>query len=324
MSDNPADEGIDVSILIVNWNTRGMTLACLRSLYEQTRGIAFEVILVDNGSEDGSADAIRAEFPQVRLIAEQANHGFARANNIAAEVARGRYVLLLNSDTVVLDGAIQALVRFADSTPDAQLWGGRTLFGDRSLNPTSCWGRITGWSAFCFATGLAGLARNTVWLNPEGIGGWRRDSVRGVDVVSGCFFLIGRAFWNQLGGFDPAFFMYGEEADLCARARDKGARPLITPEATIIHYGGASTAKFAKRIVYVFAARLGLIRRQLRGPERLFAAGVTIFGVFWRAMLYRLADRVTAGDRYRAQAREWGEAWGRRHEWRKGPLQGAA
>ena len=144
----------ELSIIVVNWNTREITLECLRSLYRETRDTDFEVLLVDNGSADGSADAIAAEFPQVRLLREAVNHGFAKANNIAAELARGRYLLLLNSDTVVLDLAIDKLMHFARATPQAGIWGGRTLFGDRRLNPSSAWGKVTPWSTLCFALGL--------------------------------------------------------------------------------------------------------------------------------------------------------------------------
>ena len=228
----------DLSILMVNWNTREMTIACLRSIYAEAPRTRFEIILVDNGSQDGSADAIASTFPQVRLIAETRNHGFARANNIAADKARGHYLLLLNTDTLILDGAIDRLVDAARAFPQALIWGGRTLFGDGEVNPSSVWGRITGWSAVCFALGLRSLFRRSALFNSEGLGGWQRDSTRLVDIVSGCFLLIPRAFWVRLGGFDPKFFMYGEEADLCARARALGARPMMMPDAQIIHYGG--------------------------------------------------------------------------------------
>src|SRR5690606_2943956 len=112
-----------------------------------------------------------------------------------------------------------------------------------SLNPTSCWGRSTPWSEFCHAVGLSAAFRGSRLLNPEGLGSWRRDSVREVDIVTGCFLLLPRALWERLGGFHPDFFMYGEEADLCLRARRLGVRPIITPEATIVHYGGRSENK---------------------------------------------------------------------------------
>lgn len=308
----------ELSILIVNWNTKAMTLACLESVMAQTREARFEVILVDNGSTDGSVEAIARAFPMVRLIAEPKNLGFAAANNIAAHKARGRYLLLLNSDTVVLDGAIDQLVAFARRHPSAHIWGGRTIFTDGRLNPTSVWGRITGWSAVSFALGLRGLWPKSQFFNPEGLGGWARDTVRRVDIISGCFFLIERRFWEALGGFDPAFFMYGEEADLCARARTAGATPMMAPKAVIVHYGGASAASHATKIAYVMGARIGLIRRHLSGPEREVARLATIAHVALRALGFGFAA-LFLPRRFAVPAREWQRAWQGRAQWRSGP-----
>lgn len=308
----------DLSILMVNWNTREMTLACLRSIYAEAPTTSFEIILVDNGSTDGSADAIADAFPQVRLIAETRNLGFARANNIAAEKARGQYLLLLNTDTLILDDAIDRLVNTARAFPHALIWGGCTLFGDGQINPSSVWGRITGWSAVCCALGLRSLFRGSALFNSEGLGSWQRDNIRSVDIVSGCFLLIPRAFWARLGGFDPKFFMYGEEADLCARARALGARPMMTPDARIIHYGGASAASHATKIAYVMGARMGLIDRHLFGLERLIGRAATLAHVAMRAFVFSALARFRPA-RFGPAAREWGLAWGRRAQWRYGP-----
>ena len=314
MTDAPPD----LSILMVNWNTRDMTLACLRSVYAETRETSFELVLVDNGSADGSADAIAAEFPQVKLLRENENHGFAKANNIAAQVARGRYLLLLNTDTVVLNGAIDRVVAFARAHPAAKLWGGRTLWEDGTLNPTSVWQRITPWSALSFAVGLRGALSRFELFNPEGMGHWPRDTVREVDIVAGCFLLMERSFWNALGGFDARFFMYGEEADLCARARAAGARPLMTPDATIIHYGGKSAASHSSKIVYVMGARIGLVQSQSGPMGGAFGRLACIAHVGIRAFAYGLLGRLKP-SRFGANAREWGQAWARRAEWRNGP-----
>ena len=306
-----------LSVMLVNWNTREMTLACIRSIFAETRATRFEVICVDNGSADDSAQAIAAEFPQVVLMAEAANHGFALATNISVARARGQYVLLLNTDTIVLDGAIDKLVAFARERPDARIWGGRTLFEDRSLNPGSVWGRITPWSMFCMATGLTTAFRSTTLFNPEGYGDWRRDDEREVDVVQGSFFLIERAFWQELGGFDPAFFMYGEEADLCLRARARGARPRMTPAATIVHHGGRSTREAAQKIIYKLGCRIGLIDRHFAPGWRRYGRVLTRFWAWWRAALYAVAARISG--RFESSAGQWREAWRRRAEWQNGP-----
>lgn len=306
-----------LSVMIVNWNTREMTLECLRSVYAETRETAFEVILVDNASRDGSAQAIAAEFPQVNLMAEDQNHGFAHATNISVVKARGHYVLLLNSDTVVQNGAIDRLVEFAQKRPEAKIWGGRTVFADGSLNPTSAWGKITPWSLLCMASGIAAAFPNSEKLNPECYGGWQRDSERRVDIVQGAFFLIEKAFWDELGGFDPAFFMYGEEADLCHRALALGADPVITPDAQVLHYGGQSSTMLSQKIIYVLGGRIGLINRHFAPRWRGYGRFMMRLWAGWRALAYGIAARFSG--RFAEPAKHWGTAWRRRAEWRDGP-----
>jgi len=311
----------ELSILMVNWNTRDLTLACLRSVYAETHSTHFEIVLVDNGSVDGSAEAIRAAFPQVRLLAESENHGFGQGNNLAAAAAQGHYFLLLNTDTVILDRAIDRLMTFAKSTPDARIWGGRTVFGDGRLNPTSAWARITPWSAFCQAVGLTALAPDCRRFNSESVARWGADREREVDIVSGCFFLIEARLWKALGGFDPAFFMYGEEADLCARARAFGAKPRVNPMATIVHYGGGSALKRTNTLLYLLGARIGLSRRYLSPFGGALARALTIFSAWWRAQIFGLIARSSHGRYHRAAALQWQEVWSRRREWCDGPIE---
>ena len=129
------------SVIIVSYNTRQLTLDCIKSALSQSGTMPCKLLVVDNASGDGSAEAIAAEFPQVELIRSEKNLGFAAANNLAARHANSDWLLLLNPDTVVLDGAIDKLVAFADTHPEFSIFGGRTLFADRSLNPFSCWRR---------------------------------------------------------------------------------------------------------------------------------------------------------------------------------------
>jgi GT2 family glycosyltransferase len=303
-----------VSILVVNFNTREMTLECLRSIARETT-LPHEVILVDNASHDGSAEAIAAEFPDLHLMAETTNHGFAKANNIAAEQARGDYILLLNPDTVVLEGAIDQIVACAQRQPQARIWGGRTLYGDRRLNPTSCWGRMTLWSVLCTTTGLASALRASALFNPEGYGNWQRDSERAVDIVTGAFLLIPRLFWQELGGFDLRYVMYGEEADLCLRARALGARPMITPRATIVHYVGASEQVRGAKIIMLLKAKLLLIRDHFPAWQRGPATWMFRIWPLTRYWAGSLRARVRGAERAQERAAGWKEVWARRGEW---------
>lgn len=311
------DTAPQVSIIVVSYNTRDMTLGCLRSVVDQTQS-AFELIVVDNASEDGSAEAIAAEFPDITLMAEAENHGFALANNIAAKRTHGEYLLLLNPDTLILDGAIDRLLEFAKTMPNAGIWGGRTLFGDRSLNRTSCWRRMTLWNIFCRTTGLTSIFPRSGLLNSEAYGDWDRGTVRQVDIVTGCFLLMRRTDWDALDGFDTSFIMYGEEVDLCLRAeRDLGAKPHVTPDATIVHYGGASQKVRSDKMVRLLKAKTELVKRHISGWRRPIA--------IWMFRLWPWSRKVALGLMARLGLREpgqgagvWGEVWDRRDEWRDG------
>ncbi len=308
-----------LSILIVSYNTRAMTLACLDSLPVDA---GYEIIVVDNASTDGSADAIAAHPLAPILIASRENLGFARANNLAASHARGEVLLLLNPDTVVKPGAIGRLAAFAEARPEAGIWGGRTVFADGSLNATSSFGDMTVWSLFCRALGLSALASSSQWLNGETYGRWQRDCEREVDVVTGCFLLIRRELWQRLGGFDPTYFMYGEEVDLCIRARKLGARPRVTPDAEIVHYGGASEKTRAGRAVKVLTAKSTLIRRHW--PLPLVRLGLLLL-LAWPAGRWLVTEAAAwlSGRRAIIEARDaWREIVARRAEWLPGYTSG--
>jgi GT2 family glycosyltransferase len=308
--------GCDLSIILVSYNTRGMTLACLESIYAQTRDIRFQVLLVDNASTDGSACAVAERFPQVQLIESPHNLGFAAANNLAAHHARGRLLLLLNPDTVVLDRAIERLAAFADRHPQAGIWGGRTLFEDGSLNPSSCWRRPTLWSLFCRGTGLSSAFRGHWLFDREAYGSWRRDTVREVDIVSGCFLLITGALWRRLGGLDPSFFMYAEETDLCLRARKLGFRPMITPAATVIHYGGGSGQPAGERACRQAQTKLQVLRRHWSPAAAALGAAMVWLEAAVRAAGLSVLVALGGSSAPRLRARDaWVYTWRHRREW---------
>jgi N-acetylglucosaminyl-diphospho-decaprenol L-rhamnosyltransferase len=308
---------LDVTIIIVSYNTREMTVECIRSVLEQTSAIRYEVIVVDNASMDGSAEAIRTNFPNIKLLALAENLGFGRANNLAATHARGHRILLLNPDTVILDHAIDNLHEFALANPECRIWGGRTLFADGMLNPKSCWRRMTLWNVFCYATGLS-LLKGSSLFNSEGYGGWKRDTVRAVDIVVGCFFLIDRDLWEELHGFDQVFFMYGEEADLCHRARQIGARPMITPTATIIHYGGASEADKTDKRIKLLAGKITLMRRHWSALPTSVGRLLYLIAPVIRLAVYGTLGSLLGRADFRRTAQTWREVWRSRQRWING------
>ncbi|MFQ1701358.1 glycosyltransferase family 2 protein [Loktanella agnita] len=303
-----------LTIIVVSYNTRDLTLTCLHTVFDNTHRVPFRVVVYDNASRDGSADAVAAEFPQVELIRARENCGFAAANNIVAATAETEWLLLLNPDTEVHSGAIDALYDFSVAHPEAGITGGRTVFPDGSLNIASCWNRITPWSAFCMATGLTAVFRKSAFFNPEAMADWRRDTVREVDIVVGCFLMIRKSLWDELGGFDLKYFMYGEEADLCLRAKDIGYHPMITPAAQIMHLVGASSKWAASKAILVARARTTLIRDHW--PQTLVPFGVALMWLWgWNRVL---AARVMMLLRMRsgpALAEKWSEVWSARALW---------
>ena len=312
-----------ISVIMVSYNTADMTVAAIRSLYETGGDLNFELLVYDNDSSDGSADAIAAAFPEkdypnMRLVRLTENVGFARANNMAAVHARGDYLLLLNPDTVVLDGAVQALMAFAAERPEARIWGARNILGDGRLDPGSVWGNMTLWSVFCYATGLQKLFPNSALFNPEGYGGWDRTTERPVDIVTGCFFLTDTALWRELDGFDERFFMYAEEADYCRRARALGAHPRFTPSSEIIHYGGASEAVRAGQIIKVLSGKISLAKKHW---PRWKVALLRVFyrlAVLIRRVGFATLGLISGGKRGRMGRQEWKQVWADRARWLEG------
>lgn len=307
----------EVTVIIVSYNTRELTLACLETLFAATHEARTYVVVFDNNSADGSAQAVAERFPQVELIASTENLGFARANNIVAANARTEWLLLLNPDTEVHTGAIDQLLKFSKSNPQAGITGGRTVFPDGSLNVASCWMRITPWSIFCLATGLTAAFRGSEFFNPEGMGSWQRDSVREVDIVVGCFFMIRRALWQELGGFDLKYFMYGEEADLCLRARGLGYRPTITPEAQIMHLVGAASGQGAQKTIMLAKARATLLRDHW--PAWQVPFGLAMLWLWAALRTVGTAALALQGQSGRlAAAEKWRQVWAARHDWLAG------
>jgi GT2 family glycosyltransferase len=307
-----------LSILIVSYNTRDMTLACIESVRREAIDHSYEIIVVDNNSPDGSAEAIAARFPDVSLIASKENLGFARANNVAAERATGDYILLLNPDTVILDHAVDKLMSFAHEYPQAKIWGGRTIFADGTLNATCCYQYTTPWSLFCRAVGLSALIPNSVFFNPENFGGWKRDTVRRVDIVTGCFLLIEAKLWRALDGFDRKFFMFSEEVDLALRAEKMGAAPMFTPDATIIHHGGGAAPASARRVILIMTSMVSLMEIHWTTIDR--AAGRVLLWITALARLvgFRLAQKFTGSSRHGEKADMWREIWSARRDWQRG------
>lgn len=303
----------DVAVLIVSYNTEHLLNECLQSLYDQCGSLRQQVIVVDNGSVDRSVDMIRSGFAEVELIEARQNLGFARGVNLAATRANAEFLLLLNPDTVVLDHAIERLVQFARLRPGHGLYGGRAVKRDGMLELSSCWALPTVWSMTCFALGLSTVFRHSRWFDPESMADWRRDTVREVGIITGCLLLAPRDAWLKLGGFDERYFMYGEDADLAFRARQAGFRPIICPEACIVHDVGKASATRADKLLLLFKGKATLVRDHFDGWRKQLVLLELLAGVGLRALLARVRLRSD-----RSEAEGWGKVWSERHDWIKG------
>lgn len=305
----------EVTVIMVSYNTRELTLKAVETLLENAGDVTMRVVVFDNASADGSAEAVAERFPGVEVIAHPENLGFGLANNLVAETATTEWLLLLNPDTETHPGAVEKLLAFSRAHPQAGITGGRTVFPDGSLNIASCWRQMSVWSLFCNATGLSKLFANSETFNPEAFGGWQRDSVREVDIVVGCLLMIRRELWHELGGFDRRYFMYGEETDLCLRARRLGYRPMITPESQIMHLVGASSSQASEKLLRVARAKVSLIRDHW--PAWKQPVGL---GLMWLwSLIRRIGGEAHARMTGKTAARDkWRTIWQRRGEWLEG------
>lgn len=224
----------DISIIIVNWNTKQLLLDCLTSIYSTIRSVSFEVIVSDNGSRDGSCEAVAAAFPSVRLIENGRNLGFARANNAALGTMTGRYALLLNSDTVLLENAVDHLIAFMESHPGAGMCGPQLLYGDGSLQQ----------SIGDFPQILTDFTSRTVFrlyscLRLEAVKPVPhvalRESTSIVDYIMGSCMLARKSAIDEVGMLDEDYFFFYEEIDWCFRMHQAGWKVYHVPETRIIH-----------------------------------------------------------------------------------------
>jgi len=232
---------MDVSIIIVNWNTKEYLLQCLGSIYQFVKGLEKEVIVVDNGSIDGSMVAARKRFPETMFIENQINLGFAEANNQALSLSKGKYILLLNPDTRMKEGNIESLLSFMDSHPEAGIVGAQLLNPDGSKQNS-----IANFPSLATELLNKSLLR---WLFPEKFPGKEKDYPEPfeVDSVIGACMMVRRDALNQVGLLDEDYFLFLEETDWCYRMKRAGWKIYHVPQAEVYHFQGKSAETVKKR-----------------------------------------------------------------------------
>lgn len=305
-----------LDIILVSYNTAEYTQRAIASVYAETKATDINLIMVDNNSQDNSVALIEAQFPEVTIIQTGANLGFAGGVNIGAKASQSDFILLLNPDTVILDGAIDKLMAFAGRRPDAGIWGGITLNNDLSLNPNNARARLSFQTLLFSALGLSKLFKHSCFFNRDNYGCWDRTSERAVDVVTGCFFLTPRKLWEELGGLDETFFMYAEEADYCLRAIKKGYQPRVTPEARIIHHGGVSETNVSGKMLKLLKGKAELINKHAHAWQKPLYKTLLLTHVANKTLALNLASlfkpaKIPLRD-------EWRRVLAQRKEWLKG------
>lgn len=261
-SDYSDRSALVISVIVISYNTRQMTLDCLRRLHEDLSDLAAEVFVVDNASSDGSIQAVRASFPAVRLIENSTNVGFGAANNQAMRMARGEFIMLLNSDAFPKPGATKVLIEYLRARPEVGVVGPKLLNADGSTQqscyrfptPAQCW-RENLW--------ISTLFRDHAVLGDYSH--WAHDRERGVEWIVGACMLIRREVVARTGGFDERFFMYAEETDWQRRIRDAGWEIAYTPAVAVTHLGGASGANEKSRVNRNFFDSLDYYERKHHG-----------------------------------------------------------
>ncbi|MGY0233452.1 glycosyltransferase family 2 protein [Longispora urticae] len=285
-----------VTVVLVAYRTPELILKCLAGL-----PAGCPVIVVDNASGDGTAEAIAAAYPKIDLVRSPENLGFARAVNLAAARVRTPYLMLLNPDAEPVGDPVGALLDHALAHPAPGIYAGRTLRRDGTDDGRSVFGLPSLWGYLCFATGLSSVFRRSRLFNPEEHNGLDRVVGGPAPAVSGCVVLFERALFEELGGFDPRYFMYSEDVDLSWRAARLGRHPVLVAGATVVHENGASSSATQKRVM-VLRGKVTFVRLRWSPVRARVGLGLIGLGVWLRS-------RVGKG---------WAEVWGRRAEWKSG------
>jgi GT2 family glycosyltransferase len=241
-----------LSVIIVNYNVKYFLEQCLYSVYKSLQGIESEIIVIDNDSSDGSEAMVRHTFHDVKLIVNDENIGFSKANNIGIKASKGEYILILNPDTIIEENTLRLCIDFMDRHPKAGSLGPKMIDGKGNFLPESKRGLPTPRTAFFKITGIHLLFPKSGLFNRYYMGNLPLNATQEVDVLTGAFFFTRRSVLDRVGLFDEAFFMYGEDIDLSYRIAKSGYSNFYFPETTIIHYKGESTKRGSINYVLVF------------------------------------------------------------------------
>ncbi|WP_181304190.1 glycosyltransferase [Rufibacter sp. XAAS-G3-1] len=287
----------DLSVIIVNYNVSYFLEQCLLSVRKAVKGLQAEVFVVDNNSVDGSVEMVQRRFPEVILLANQENLGFSKANNQAIRQAQGKYVLLLNPDTVVEEDTFLKCFQFMEAHPAAGALGVKMMDGAGKFLPESKRGLPTPWVAFCKVFGLSAMFPTSSVFNRYHLGHLPVDEVHKIDILAGAFMFMRTEALAKVGLLDENFFMYGEDIDLSYRIKQGGFEVYYFPETRIIHYKGESTRKTSVNYVFMFYRAMRIFaEKHFSGRQARLYSFLIRLAIYLRAamaILFRGLQQVT-------------------------------
>ncbi|GLC87875.1 glycosyltransferase family 2 protein [Lysinibacillus piscis] len=253
---------MDLSIVIVNYNTKKLTSDCIQSVIDSKMDFLYEIFVVDNASSDGSVEVLQRDFPDVHVIANTENVGFSKANNQAIKVSSGRYVLLLNSDTIVQKNTLSTIKEYMEQHQMVGAAGCEVNLPDGSLDKACHRGFPTPEASFYYMMGLAKRYPESPKYNSYHQSYMNMQEIHDIDCLVGAFVMVRREAIEQVGLLDEEFFMYGEDIDWCYRIKEAGWRIVYNPTTSIIHYKGASSRRKPFKIVYEFHRAMYLFHKK--------------------------------------------------------------
>lgn len=261
---------MDLSIIIVNRNTSKLLSNCLLSIQKSRPGLEVEIIVVDNGSSDDSVAMVHGNFPQVHLIGNRNNLGFAQANNQGLKISRGRYSLLLNSDTLVPEPALLKMLAYLDQHPEVGALGPQLRFPDGRIQP-SCRAFPSLKLQLYESTGLSRIFPRSPIFGQYRMGYWSHDTVREVDQLMGAALMVRREVIEQVGLLDEQFFFYFDEVDWCYRIKKHGWKIIFYPEAFITHLSGQTSRKeWRKTILSRYVGMMKYFKKHFPASQQPF------------------------------------------------------
>ena len=232
---------IDLSIIIVNFNTKEFLRNCLKSVIESTKNISYEIIIVDNSSHDKSVEMVKKEFPEIRIIANKQNVGFSKANNQGVKISKeSRYILFLNSDTIIRKNVLEDMIKFMDSHKDAGAATCKLIMPNGKIDDATHRGFPTPWNAFCHFSGLSRMTPESKIFTGYTLGWMDLEKTHEIDALAGAFMLVRRPAGEEVKWWDEDYFFYGEDLDFCFMLKQKGWKIYYVPGVFIKHFKGVS------------------------------------------------------------------------------------